>query len=204
MPGLSGLFDRIKLRLLLRREFDSPMLRRWYARRYNVHVGLYSYGCFDPVRVSAHTRIGRYCSFAPTCCVVDENHPFRAVSTHPFLYETALGVIDGVRPEPEWLIIEDDVWIGNNATILPGCKYIGRGAVIGAGAVVTASVAPYTIVVGNPARKLRDRFSPEVVRAIEATRWWMLDKAGLASFAAAHPGVVFKPTETTLAETRRS
>ena len=51
------------------------------------------------------------------------------------------------------IIIDDYVWIGMNAIILPGVS-IGRGAVIGAGAVVTKSVAPGNIVVGNPARAL--------------------------------------------------
>lgn len=52
--------------------------------------------------------------------------------------------------------IEDDVWIGARATIMPGVK-IGKGAVIGAGAVVTKDVPPYKIVVGNPAKILKER-----------------------------------------------
>jgi acetyltransferase-like isoleucine patch superfamily enzyme len=54
------------------------------------------------------------------------------------------------------IAIEDDVWIGANAVILPGVT-IGRGAVIGAGSVVTKDVAPYTICAGNPARVMRAR-----------------------------------------------
>ncbi len=49
------------------------------------------------------------------------------------------------------VIIEDDVWIGSGAVILPGIL-IGKGAVVGAGAIVTKNVPPYAIVVGNPAR----------------------------------------------------
>jgi maltose O-acetyltransferase len=52
------------------------------------------------------------------------------------------------------IVIEDDVWIGAHVTILPGLR-IGRGAIIGAGAVVNRDVAPYTIVAGVPARVLR-------------------------------------------------
>lgn len=55
------------------------------------------------------------------------------------------------------LVIEDDVWIGARVTITKGCKKIGKGSIIGAGSVVTHDVAPYTIVAGNPARKIRDR-----------------------------------------------
>jgi len=54
------------------------------------------------------------------------------------------------------VIIEDDVWIGGGAIILPGVK-IGKGAVIGAGSVVTRDVPPYTVVAGSPARKIKDR-----------------------------------------------
>ena len=52
--------------------------------------------------------------------------------------------------------IEEDVWIGMNATILPGVK-IGKGAIIGAGSVVTKDVEPYSVMAGNPAKLLRKR-----------------------------------------------
>ena len=53
------------------------------------------------------------------------------------------------------VIIENDAWIGFNATILKGVK-IGEGAIIGAASVVTKDVAPYTIVAGNPAKLIRE------------------------------------------------
>lgn len=55
------------------------------------------------------------------------------------------------------LTIEDDVWIGTRAIILPGCKHIGKGVIIGAGSVVTADIPDYAIVGGNPARIIRSR-----------------------------------------------
>ena len=54
------------------------------------------------------------------------------------------------------VIIKDDVWIGVNATILPGVT-VGKGSVIGAGAVVTKDVKPYTVVGGVPAKKIKNR-----------------------------------------------
>ena len=54
------------------------------------------------------------------------------------------------------VVIEDHVWIGARAIILPGVT-IGEGAVIGAGSVVTRNVPPYTIAVGSPARVVKDR-----------------------------------------------
>jgi maltose O-acetyltransferase len=60
--------------------------------------------------------------------------------------------VTGPRP----VVIEDDVWIGQRVTFLPGVR-IGTGSIIGANAVVTSDVAPYPIVAGNPARVIRSR-----------------------------------------------
>jgi maltose O-acetyltransferase len=62
--------------------------------------------------------------------------------------------IDYTKVAQEAVAIEDDAWIGTKSTILKGVR-IGRGAVVAAGSVVTADVAPYTLVGGNPARELR-------------------------------------------------
>src|SRR3989344_3756475 len=64
------------------------------------------------------------------------------------------------------LVIEDDCWIGYGAIILTGVK-IGRGAIIGAGSVVTKDVKPYSIVLGNPAKKIGMRFSKKEIREHE-------------------------------------
>ncbi|MDQ7799461.1 MAG: DapH/DapD/GlmU-related protein [Candidatus Edwardsbacteria bacterium] len=61
----------------------------------------------------------------------------------------------GIRFYPQ-TVIEDDVWIGAQAIILPGVR-IGRGAIVAAGAVVTKDVEPYAIVGGNPARLIKRR-----------------------------------------------
>lgn len=67
--------------------------------------------------------------------------------------------IDSPDWEPKYygLIIEDYVWIANNAMILPSCRKIGKGAVIGAGSVVVRDVEPMSVVSGNPAREIRKR-----------------------------------------------
>lgn len=59
-------------------------------------------------------------------------------------------------------IVENDVWIGFNVTLMPGVT-IGRGSIIGAGAVVTKSIPPYTIAVGNPCRPIRMKFTKEEI-----------------------------------------
>jgi maltose O-acetyltransferase len=72
------------------------------------------------------------------------------------------GLADVVRPMAEKgynnapIVIEDDVWIGFNAVILPGVT-IGESSIVGAGAVVTKDIAPYSIVGGVPARLIRKR-----------------------------------------------
>ena len=68
-------------------------------------------------------------------------------------------------------IIGNDVWIGQNAVILPGV-HIGDGAIIGANSVVGSNVAPYTIVAGNPARTIRKRFDDELIDLMLKYRWW--------------------------------
>ena len=55
------------------------------------------------------------------------------------------------------LHIAGDVWIGARAIVLPGCRRIGHGAIIGAGSVVTKDVPDYAIMGGNPAKVLRYR-----------------------------------------------
>jgi acetyltransferase-like isoleucine patch superfamily enzyme len=149
--------------------------------------------------VPPRTRIGRYCSFAKSVRVLDANHPFEAMTTHPFLYEAKFGLVAEDRIDPPWLEISDDVWIGHNAIITPGCKSIGRGAVIGAGAVVTRDVPAYAVMAGMPAKVLRSRFDAATIAALEASRWWDSDKAVLAELIKTAPDTVFHPTPANLA-----
>ena len=68
-------------------------------------------------------------------------------------------------------IIGNDVWIGQNATILPGV-HIGDGAIIGANSVVGSDIPPYSIAVGNPARIIRQRFDDEMIDLLLRFKWW--------------------------------
>ena len=68
-------------------------------------------------------------------------------------------------------VIGSDVWIGQNAVLLPGV-HIGDGAIIGANSVVGSDVDPYTIVVGNPAKILRKRFDDEMIELLLRFKWW--------------------------------
>ena len=68
-------------------------------------------------------------------------------------------------------VIGNDVWIGQNAVILPGV-HIGDGAIIGANSVVGSDVEQYTIAVGNPAKMLRKRFDDELTDLLLEFKWW--------------------------------
>ena len=68
-------------------------------------------------------------------------------------------------------VIGNDVWIGQNAVILPGV-HIGDGAIIGANSVVGSDVDSYSIVAGNPANLLRSRFDDELIELLLIFKWW--------------------------------
>lgn len=192
--GLSTVFETLMVRAMRARHYDSRFLRRWFARRYGIEIGLYTYGAFDRWRVPPGTRIGRWCSFSSTVRLVDSNHPIGALSTHPYFYEAQHGLTATDQVDAAHKVIEDDVWFGHNAMVTARCRTIGRGAIIGASAVVVDDVPPYAIVVGNPGRIIRYRFPPEVIEAVESTRWWTLDHAELARRLARVPGFLEAPT----------
>lgn len=120
--------------------------------------------------------IGKFCQIAAGVEFVmnGANHQMNAVSTFPFYTlegwnMEAPAMVD--LPLKGDTVIGCDVWIGQNAVILPGV-HIGDGAIIGANSVVGSDVAPYSIVAGNPARELRKRFDDELIDLMLRFRWW--------------------------------
>lgn len=69
------------------------------------------------------------------------------------------------------IVVGSDTWVTNGCTVMSGVT-IGDGAVVGTKAVVARDVRPYAIVVGNPAREIRRRFSDEQVDALLRIGWW--------------------------------
>ena len=72
-------------------------------------------------------------------------------------------------------VIGNDVWIGQNVTIMPGVK-VGDGAIIAANSTVVKNIEPYTIYGGNPAKFIKKRFSDEKVEFLLNLQWWNWDE----------------------------
>lgn len=158
--------------------FYSQTLRKILLRYHSVIVGNYSYGStLVPGTLPPGTMVGSYCSAGAELIIRRRNHPFNRPSQHPFFYNSKLGYLskDTIQSnEQNPLNIGHDVWIGDRVTILAGCKEIGNGAVLGAGAVITRDVPAYTIVAGAPARPIKTRFDSKIIRELEESRWWEL------------------------------
>jgi acetyltransferase-like isoleucine patch superfamily enzyme len=157
-------------------ETYSKTLRRIYRDYHKVDVGMYTHGgCFVPYNVTSQTTIGRYCSISRRVRVLTRNHPMGFRSTHAIFFNPIFKLCDKHLVEESPLKIGNDVWIGEYAVILAHVTEIGDGAVIGAGAIINKNVPPYAVVVGNPARVVRYRFSKELIDELLASRWWEKD-----------------------------
>lgn len=157
----------------------------------NIVVGAYSYysgyyhgHSFDdcaryllPDEGADKLIIGRFCSIGSGAAFImagNQGHRNDWISTFPFAF---------VPDAPEFAnarngflsagdtVIGNDVWIGSEAIIMPGIT-VGHGAVIGTRALVTRDIAPYTIVGGNPARPIRQRFADDHVAMLLKMAWW--------------------------------
>ena len=120
--------------------------------------------------------IGKFCQIAAGVEFVmnGANHQMNAVSTFPFYTLEGWNMKAPAASDMPFkgdTVIGNDVWIGQNATILPGV-HIGDGAIIGANSVVASDVEPYSIVVGNPAKLIRYRFDGELTSLLLKFKWW--------------------------------
>ena len=153
---------RVRMYLLL------PLFRRYGT---NIHFdpdGLYYFGniClgsdvilgYRPVLMAgeATIHIGSKVMFGPCVTVITGDHNTAELGRHMF------DVTDKRPGDDQDVVIEDDVWVGAYAIILRGVR-VGRGSIVGAGAVVTKSVPPYAIVAGCPAKVVKFRWEVETI-----------------------------------------
>lgn len=164
-----------KVKNALHRLFVEPVIRKCFGScgkhvriprncRFsgieNIHVGEHVY--FGPdfrvLSTRAHVMIGNYVMFGPGVTIITGNHRTDLIGKY------MCQVTDKEKhPEDDReVVIEDDVWIGANTTILNGVT-IGRGSVVAACSVVTKSCPPYSVIAGVPARTIKSRFTPEQI-----------------------------------------
>ncbi|MEU4803423.1 CatB-related O-acetyltransferase [Actinosynnema sp. NPDC023587] len=147
--------------------YDDPDRATEFATR-NV---LYGYGAEKLV-------IGRFCALATDTrfIMAGANHLTTGVSTFPFTIfggswaESTLDLMTGMETRGD-TVVGNDVWFGYRTLVMPGVR-IGDGAIIATGAVVTSDVPPYTVVGGNPARPVKQRYSDEGVDLLLRAAWW--------------------------------
>ena len=158
--------------------------------RQNIEVGEYTY--YDDIdgaesfedNVTHHYEfigdkliIGKFCAIARGIEFVmnGANHRMNSVTTYPF--NIMGGGWEKHTPSLNELplkgdtVVGNDVWIGQNVTVMPGV-HIGDGAIIGANSVVTKDIPPYTISAGNPCRVKKKRFDDKVIEHLLKIKWW--------------------------------
>ena len=132
-----------------------------------VEVGKGTYGELD-VRCwntdNEKLIIGNYVSIASGVkFILGGNHEYSYASSFPFKARANSQIIEATSKGP--IVVEDDVWIATDSIILSGVT-IGRGSIVAAGSVVTKSIAPYSVVGGNPAKHIKYRFSETIVEKL--------------------------------------
>lgn len=187
LPELSLLEDEgLAWAGLISNDFRSKISRK--ARLYkpyhlnNVTVGDYTY--ILPKSWISMASIGKFCSIGPRFHCGGGIHPIDGISTSPMFYSTSR--INGSSlsstnkaVERKTVVIGNDVFIGMNVTVLDGVT-IGDGAVVGAGCIVSKDVPSFAVVVGNPMRIIRYRFSEKIRTKLIDIKWWEFDENELS------------------------
>ena len=158
--------------------------------RPNIQVGDYTY--YDDVngpesfqdRVTHHYDfigdkliIGKFCAIGRGVEFImnGANHRMGSVTTYPFNimghgWEKATPSLEELPLKGD-TVVGNDVWIGQNVTVLPGV-HIGDGAIIAANSVVSRDIPPYCVAGGNPCRVIRPRFHRELTEYLLDLKWW--------------------------------
>lgn len=147
----------------------------WKADRgtyFDRNVNIISWSDDYHIQLGKYNSIGRDCNF-----FLHANHKVDWITTSsqlwgPVTHQIADTHMKMGHPTCKGnIIIENDVWIGAKSTIMSGVK-IGNGSVVGSCSVVTKDVPPYSIVVGNPARVVKLRFTELQIERLLKISWW--------------------------------
>ena len=124
--------------------------------------------------------IGKFCAIAKGIEFImsGANHRIDSITTYPFNimgngWEKSAPSLSDLKLKGD-TIIGNDVWIGQNVTILPAV-HIGDGAIIGANSVVAKNIPPYSVAVGNPCEVKRKRFDEDLIEYLLKIKWWNWD-----------------------------
>ena len=190
MPSILNRLEKLKAKRLGVRIQDfsnisaqSQLVMEEHSRLGDVQVRLPK--ADHPLRMGAYSymreggeilhleSIGRFCSIGRNVVLGQptDNHPTDWVSS-------SMSVSGAYEAGCVYSSIGHDVWIAHNVVVMAGVK-IGDGAVIGRNAVVTKDVEPYQIVVGNPGKVVRTRFTREQIVSLMKSEWWNIDYAAL-------------------------
>jgi phosphonate metabolism protein (transferase hexapeptide repeat family) len=121
--------------------------------------------------------LGKFVNVANFARINPGNHPTWRITQHHFTYRSRqyqMGEDDTdffKWRKDHWVDIGHDVWLGQGVTILAGRK-VGVGVVVGAGAVVSHDVEPFTVVAGVPAKPIKMRFGKDVQEGLMELAWW--------------------------------
>ena len=133
------------------------------------YVGDYSY--IMGHTCIAHANIGKFCSIGEHCSIGGWMHFYHRICDSPRLYREILN--QTYDDSNNQVVLENDVWVGDNAVIIKGT--LGTGSIIGAGAVVTQDIPPYAIAVGNPCHIIGYRFDEATINDLLKSKWWDWD-----------------------------
>ena len=139
----------------------------------HVLIGKGTYGELNVVDFGGNAKliINNYVSIAQhVSFILNAEHYTDHISTYPFKVKI-LRTQNTESFSKGNIIVDDDVWIGYEAVIMAGVT-IGDGAIIGARAVVTKDVPPYTVAGGIPAKPIKKRIPEETIAALSELKWW--------------------------------
>jgi acetyltransferase-like isoleucine patch superfamily enzyme len=156
-----------KLKEALLNPSDYPEIKMTVGKNTYGRPKVQAYQSFRNCEV----KIGAFCSIAAGVTLIcGGEHFYERFTTYPVNLLCDVGLPWHERSKGD-IVIGNDVWIGYGATILSGVS-IGDGAVVGAMSVVAKNIAPCSVVLGNPAKKIKNRFTQDVLEKYLESKWW--------------------------------